>query len=169
VIQPNHRRFTAPPPGGSRFNPPRCRPLDPKRDYSSYARSRIYGLLARYLLLLPSMACCPPCLPATDWPFDRLRRRDTLPLARLSRPATRAYLGKTGGRAADPCSALSDILIAVAVGLGYVGMRRLIISIFTSFTLLGHRPSFSWFARRRSTWKRAGTESKRTAPTGDLR
>jgi len=65
-----------------------------------------------------------------------LRRDNTLPLARLEAGPLPARIWKMVGVLLI-LSALSDILIAVAIDLGYAGMRPLIISIFTSFTLLG--------------------------------
>ncbi|MEP3418465.1 MAG: AraC family transcriptional regulator [Lentilitoribacter sp.] len=66
----------------------------------------------------------------------RLQRGDTLPLARLDAGPLPARIWKMVG-ALLVLSALSDILIAVAVGLGHVSIRPLIISTFSSFSLLG--------------------------------
>jgi AraC-like DNA-binding protein len=66
----------------------------------------------------------------------RLQRDETLPLARLEAGPLPARIWKIVGVLLI-LSAFSDILIAVAIGLGHIDMRPLIISIFTSFTLLG--------------------------------
>ncbi len=66
----------------------------------------------------------------------RLRQEGTLPLARLASGPLPMRIWQAVG-ALLIVSALSDILIAVAVGLGHFAWRPLIISIFTSFTLLG--------------------------------
>ncbi|MCK0097457.1 helix-turn-helix domain-containing protein [Yoonia sp. F2084L] len=66
----------------------------------------------------------------------RLRKEGTLPLARLEAGPLPARIWKAIGILLI-LSALSDILIAVTMGLGFVHLRPLIISVFTSFTLLG--------------------------------
>lgn len=66
----------------------------------------------------------------------RLHREGTLPLARLEAGPLPARIWKAVAVLLI-LSAFSDILIAVALGLGYSALRPLIISVFTSFTLLG--------------------------------
>ncbi|MEP0521699.1 MAG: AraC family transcriptional regulator [Hyphomicrobiales bacterium] len=66
----------------------------------------------------------------------RLRREGTLPLARLSSGPQPVRIWKAIGLLLI-FSALSDVLIAVALGLGHIEWKSLIISLFTSFTLLG--------------------------------
>lgn len=65
-----------------------------------------------------------------------LRTEDTLPLARLDAGPLPARIWKTMGVLLI-LSSLSDILIAVALGVGHPDLQPLIISVFTSFTLLG--------------------------------
>ncbi len=64
------------------------------------------------------------------------RRGEALPLARLDAGPLPARIWKTVGFLLI-LSALSDVLIAVAVGTGHTELRPLIISVFTSFSLLG--------------------------------
>ncbi len=66
----------------------------------------------------------------------RLRAEGTLPLARLDAGPLPARVWKAMGILLI-LSSISDVLIAVALGAGYPDLRPLIISIFTSFTLLG--------------------------------
>lgn len=66
----------------------------------------------------------------------RLRRDDALPLARLSSGPLPALIWKAISLLLI-LSAIADILIAVALWLGQEQWRPLIISVFTSFTLLG--------------------------------
>ncbi len=66
----------------------------------------------------------------------RLRAEDALPLARLGSGPLPARIWQAVGLLLI-LSALSDLLIAVALGLGHAGWRPYIISVFTSFTLLG--------------------------------
>ncbi|MEM1150564.1 MAG: AraC family transcriptional regulator [Pseudomonadota bacterium] len=66
----------------------------------------------------------------------RLRRDEALPLVRLESGPLPARIWKALG-ALLILSALSDLLIAVAMGMGKADWRPLIISVFTSVTLLG--------------------------------
>ncbi|MEP0961976.1 MAG: helix-turn-helix domain-containing protein [Roseobacter sp.] len=66
----------------------------------------------------------------------RLQTESTLPLVRLAAGPLPARIWRTIGILLI-LSSLSDILIAVALGWGYPGLQPLIISVFTSFTLLG--------------------------------
>lgn len=66
----------------------------------------------------------------------RLRTEGTLPMARLDAGPLPARIWKAIGVLLI-LSSLSDILIAVALGIGYPDLQPLIISVFTSFTLLG--------------------------------
>lgn len=126
----------APPLAWLTFQSAALGPLDPKRD-------------ALHLLGPAFTAFCTLFAPATlDFVLPalfagyglailiRLRGESTLPLARLEAGPLTAQVWKAVGGLLI-LSAFSDILIAVAVGLGHVGLRPLIISIFTSFTLLG--------------------------------
>ncbi|SLN12184.1 Helix-turn-helix domain protein [Pseudooceanicola marinus] len=65
-----------------------------------------------------------------------LRIDEALPLARLGAGPRPARIWKAVGLLLV-LSALSDVLIAIALRLGHVEWRPLIISLFTSFTLLG--------------------------------
>ena len=65
-----------------------------------------------------------------------LRGDEALPLARLSAGPVPARIWQAVGILLI-LSALSDILIALALWAGHVAWRSLIISIFTSFTLFG--------------------------------
>lgn len=65
-----------------------------------------------------------------------LRQDDALPLTRLESGPLPARIWKAMGVLLI-LSALSDVLIAIAIGLGHIDWRPLIISVFTSFTLLG--------------------------------
>ena len=66
----------------------------------------------------------------------RLQREGTLPLARLESGPLPVRIWKAVGILLI-LSALSDILIATAIWFGHIELRPLIISVFTSFTLLG--------------------------------
>lgn len=66
----------------------------------------------------------------------RLHQDTTLPLARLGSGPRPVRIWKAVG-ALLILSALSDVLIAIALGLGRADWRPLIISVFTSVTLLG--------------------------------
>ncbi len=66
----------------------------------------------------------------------RLRAEGSLPMARLDAGPLPARIWKAIGVLLI-LSSLSDVLIAVAIGAGYPDLQPLIISIFTSFTLLG--------------------------------
>lgn len=65
-----------------------------------------------------------------------LHKDDSLPLARLESGPLPARIWKAMG-VLLMLSALSDILIASAIGSGRIEWRPLIISVFTSFNLLG--------------------------------
>lgn len=135
VIQPV-TAVTVPPLAWLTFQSATLRPLDPKRD-------------SLHTLGPAFTAFCMVFAPATlDMVLSalfagyglailiRLRRDNTLPFARLEAGPLPARIWKTMGILLI-LSALSDILIAVAVGLDYGGMRPLFISIFTSLSLLG--------------------------------
>lgn len=64
-----------------------------------------------------------------------LRRDDTMPRAKL---ASGALPGRVWSAMAAMLllSALSDVMISIAFGLGYGGLRPMIVSVFTSVTLL---------------------------------
>lgn len=66
----------------------------------------------------------------------RLHRERTLPLARLESGPLPERIWKAVA-ALLLLSALSDVLIAAAIGLGHAEWRPVIISVFTSMTLLG--------------------------------
>ncbi|WP_202899018.1 AraC family transcriptional regulator [Ahrensia sp. 13_GOM-1096m] len=66
----------------------------------------------------------------------RLRQDDALPLARLEAGPLPARIWKAIGVLLI-LSFLSDILITIAIMLEHIDWRPLIISVFTSFTLLG--------------------------------
>lgn len=66
----------------------------------------------------------------------RLRQEGTLPFARLGSGPRPALIWKAIGILLI-LSALSDVLIAIALALGHIEWRSLIISVFTSFALLG--------------------------------
>ncbi|MEP5759640.1 MAG: helix-turn-helix domain-containing protein [Litoreibacter sp.] len=66
----------------------------------------------------------------------RLWMEGTLPLAKLSAGPLPMRIWMTMG-VLLLLSSLGDVLIAMALGLGYPDLRPLIISIFASFTLLG--------------------------------
>lgn len=66
----------------------------------------------------------------------RLRRGEVLPLARFESGPLPVLIWKAIGILLL-LSALSDVLIAAALALGHVSWRPVIISLFTSFTLLG--------------------------------
>lgn len=65
----------------------------------------------------------------------RLRGEGPLPLARLESGGVPARIWRAVA-AMLLLSALSDVLIAVALGLGQAGLRPLIVSLFSSLTLL---------------------------------
>lgn len=135
VIQPI-TAVTAPPLAWLTFQSAALRPLDPKRDILHTLGPAFTAFCTVFAPVALDMV-----LPALFAGYGlailiRLRRDNTLPLARLEAGPLPARIWKTVGMLLI-LSALSDILIAVAVGLGHVGMRPLIISIFTSFTLLG--------------------------------
>lgn len=135
VIQPI-TAVTVPPLAWLSFQSAALRPLDPKRDVL-----HMLGPAFTTFCTVFAPATLDMVLPALFAGYGlailiRLRRDNTLPLARLEAGPLPARIWKTVSVLLF-LSALSDILIAVVVGLGYVGMRPLIISIFTSFTLLG--------------------------------
>lgn len=135
VIQPI-TAVAAPPLAWLTFQSAALRPLDPKRDVLHTLGPAFTAFCTVFAPVALDMV-----LPALFAGYGlailiRLRRDNTLPLARLEAGPLPARIWKTVGMLLI-LSALSDILIAVAVGLGHVGMRPLIISIFTSFTLLG--------------------------------
>lgn len=135
VIQPI-TAVTAPPLAWLTFQSAALRPLDPKRDILHMLGPAFTAFCTIFAPVTLDLV-----LPTLFVGYGlailiRLQRDNTLPLARLEAGPLPARIWKTVGVLLI-LSALSDILIAVAVGQGYVGMRPLIISIFTSFTLLG--------------------------------
>ena len=135
VIQPI-TAVTIPPLAWLTFQSAVLRSLDPKRDIL-----HTLGPLFTTFCMVFAPATLDLVLPALFIGYGlailiRLQRDNTLPLARLEAGPLPARIWKTVG-VLLVLSALSDILIAVAVGFGYTSMRPLIISFFTSFTLLG--------------------------------
>ena len=135
IIQPV-TAVAAPPLAWLTFQSAALRPLNPSRD-ALHALGP--GFTAFCTLFAP--LTLDGVLPALFAGYGlailvRLRGDSTLPLARLEAGPLPARIWKAVG-ALLILSALSDILIAVAVGLGHGGLRPLIISAFTSVTLLG--------------------------------
>ncbi|MCG8595591.1 MAG: AraC family transcriptional regulator [Kiloniellales bacterium] len=135
VIQPV-TAVAAPPLAWFTFQSTALRPLDPKRD-----GVHLLGPAFTAFCTLFAPQTLDIVLPTIFAGYGiailiRLRHEGALPLARLEAGPLPVRIWNAVGVLLI-LSALSDILITVALGLGYVDLRPLIISVFTSFTLFG--------------------------------
>ena len=126
----------APPLAWLTFQSGALRPLDPNRD-GLHALGPAFTAFCTLFAPLTLDVVVPALFAGYGVAIlIRLRGDSTLPLARLEAGPLPARIWKAVGVLLI-LSALSDILIAVAIGLGHGGLRPLIISVFTSVTLLG--------------------------------